>query len=76
MSLAASAASSGLRVLLIEADLRHPSASSLGIEFLGVKKAVGLVDLLLDNANLFATTRMWPFLPRPCCQGILNDNQI
>ena len=72
MSLAASAATSGLRVLLIDADLRHPSASS----FLGVKKAVGLVDLLLDNANLFATTRMWPFLPRPCCQGILNDNQI
>jgi succinoglycan biosynthesis transport protein ExoP len=48
MSLAASAATSGLRVLLIDADLRHPSASS----FLGVKKAVGLVDLLLENANL------------------------
>ena len=47
----------------------------------GVKKAVGLVDLLLENANLqevikFATARIWPFLPRPCCQGILNDNQI
>jgi polysaccharide biosynthesis transport protein len=48
MSLAASAATSGLRVLLIDADPRHPSASS----FLGVKKAVGLVDLLLENANL------------------------
>jgi Mrp family chromosome partitioning ATPase len=47
-SLAASAATSGLRVLLIDADLRHPSASSI----LGVKKAVGLVDLLLENANL------------------------
>ena len=70
MSLAASAATSGLRVLLIDADLRHPSASS----FLGVKKAVGLVNLLLENANLrevinFAIARMWPFLPRPCCRA-------
>jgi Mrp family chromosome partitioning ATPase len=45
MSLAASAATSGLRVLLIDANLRHPSTSSC------VKKAVGLVDLLLENAN-------------------------
>jgi Mrp family chromosome partitioning ATPase len=48
MSLAASAAPSGLRVLLIDAHLRHSLASS----FLGVKKAVGSVDLLLENANL------------------------
>jgi Mrp family chromosome partitioning ATPase len=48
LALAASAATSGLRVLLIDADLRHASASS----FLGVKRAVGLVDLLLENARL------------------------
>jgi succinoglycan biosynthesis transport protein ExoP len=48
LSLAASAAISGLRVLLIDADLRHPSAS----RFLGVTKTVGLVDLMLENVKL------------------------
>jgi hypothetical protein len=31
---------------------RRRSTPSFGIEFLGVKKAVGLVHLLLENANL------------------------
>jgi Mrp family chromosome partitioning ATPase len=66
---------SGLRVLLIDADVRHPSATS----FLGVKKAVGLVDLLLENADLQEVIKF-----RGCedvalfatSVGILNDNQI
>jgi hypothetical protein len=70
MSLAASAATSRLRVLLIDADLRHPSASS----YLGVKKAVGWVDLLLENANLQEVTKFRgcedePFLPTSVLPG-------
>jgi capsular exopolysaccharide synthesis family protein len=44
LSMAASAAISGQRVLLIDADLRHPSASGF---FSGSK--VGLVDVLLET---------------------------
>ncbi len=47
LSIAASAATSNLKVLFIDADMRHPSAS----HFLGTHKERGLVDLLLDNAN-------------------------
>ena len=47
LSLAASAASSGLKVLLIDADLRHPSAT----RFLKMHKDPGLVDLLLGQVN-------------------------
>ena len=42
LSLAVSAAASGLKVLFIDADLRHPSAS----RFLGLQKQPGLVDML------------------------------
>ncbi len=48
LSLATSAATSGLKVLIIDGDLRHPSAS----RFFGLTKAAGLVDVLLDNVNL------------------------
>lgn len=48
LSFATSAATSGLKVLFIDADLRHPSASRL----LGLAKDdAGLVDLLLGSAN-------------------------
>jgi polysaccharide biosynthesis transport protein len=47
LSLAASAATSGLKVLLIDADLRHPSASRA----LNLHKETGLVDLLLGQVN-------------------------
>jgi capsular exopolysaccharide synthesis family protein len=47
LSLAVSAATSGLKVLFIDADLRHPSAS----RFLNLPKEVGLVDLLLGAVN-------------------------
>ena len=47
LSLAASAANSGHRVLFIDADLRHPSAS----RFLGLHKDPGLVDLLLGQVT-------------------------
>jgi polysaccharide biosynthesis transport protein len=48
MCLAASAAVSGLKVLLVDADLRHPSVS----RFFGAIKNAGLVELLLENAKL------------------------
>jgi polysaccharide biosynthesis transport protein len=47
LSLAASAAVSGLKVLFIDADLRHPSASHA----LGLQKQPGLVDVLLGQVN-------------------------
>jgi polysaccharide biosynthesis transport protein len=47
LSLAISAACSGLKVVLIDADLRHPSASS----FFKLEREKGLVDLLMDAAN-------------------------
>jgi exopolysaccharide transport family protein len=46
LALAASAASSKLRVLFVDADLRRPSASRL----LGIEGKKGLVDLLLGEA--------------------------
>jgi polysaccharide biosynthesis transport protein len=61
LSLAASAATSGLKVLFIDADMRHPSAS----HFFGMHKERGLVDLLLENPNpqeMFkynAETKFW-----------------
>jgi capsular exopolysaccharide synthesis family protein len=48
LSLAISAASSGLKVVLIDADLRHPSTS----HFFKLENEKGLVDLLIDAANL------------------------
>ena len=47
ISLAISAAFSGLKVALVDADLRHPSAS----RFFRLEKEKGLVDLLTGNAN-------------------------
>jgi len=45
LSLAVSGATSGMKVLYIDADLRHPSASRI----LGLQKVEGLVDLLLGT---------------------------
>jgi capsular exopolysaccharide synthesis family protein len=47
VSLAISAASSGLKVILIDADLRHPSTS----HFFKLEREKGLVDLLMDAVN-------------------------
>ena len=61
LSLAASAATSGLKVLLIDADLRHPSASRT----LNLHKETGLVDLLLGQVNpkdvirFYESARYW-----------------
>jgi len=46
LSLAVSAAVSGLKVLFVDADLRHTS----GTNFFGLLRARGLVDALLGNA--------------------------
>jgi len=48
LSFAASAAASGLKVLFIDGDLRHPSAS----RNIDMEKASGLVDLLTGEAVL------------------------
>ncbi|HEY7299131.1 MAG TPA: polysaccharide biosynthesis tyrosine autokinase [Xanthobacteraceae bacterium] len=53
LSLAASAATSGLSVLLVDADLRHPSASREA----GAKNTLGLVDLLLGKVDLKEAVR-------------------
>jgi len=47
LSLAVSAAASGQRVLLVDADLRHAASS----RFLGMETSPGLVDLLLSKVN-------------------------
>lgn len=47
LSIAVSAAASGLRTLFIDADLRRPSASAI----VGMKQHQGLVDLLLGEAD-------------------------
>ena len=46
ISLAISAAAAGQKVMFIDADLRHPSASN----FLGLQKQAGLVDFLLGTS--------------------------
>jgi len=48
LSLAVSAAQSGLKVLFIDCDLRHPSAS----RFQGLEKEKGLVEYLIGEAEL------------------------
>jgi succinoglycan biosynthesis transport protein ExoP len=48
LTLAASAAGSGLKVLLIDADLRHPSTT----RFLGKENDKGLVEYLVGQAEL------------------------
>ncbi len=47
LSLAASAAAAKLKVLFIDSDLRHPSATRL----FGLEKEAGLVDLLLGRVD-------------------------
>ena len=47
LSIAASAAASGLRTLFIDADLRRPSATGI----VGLKNDQGLVDMLLGQAD-------------------------
>ena len=47
LSLAVSAAVSGMKVLFIDSDLRHTSATN----FFGLLKKPGLVDVLLDHAH-------------------------
>ena len=47
MSLAISAAFAGLKVVLVDADLRHPSTS----RFFKLEQEKGLVDLLIGAAT-------------------------
>jgi capsular exopolysaccharide synthesis family protein len=53
LSLAASAATARLRVLLIDADLRHPTATRIA----GMQKEPGLVDLLLGEVGVEEAVR-------------------
>eukprot|EP01037_Dinobryon_pediforme_P016820 gene16820-17001_t len=61
LTFASSAAQSGLRVILIDGDLRHPSSS----RFFGHDKDKGLVDYLVGDASLESivkfeeSTRFW-----------------
>ena len=48
LSLAASAAASGQKVLFIDTDLRHPAAT----KFLGLQKEHGIVDVLLGKSKI------------------------
>ena len=48
MTIATSAAQSGLKTLIVDADLRHPSAS----RYFKAEKRVGLVDYLVGAAEL------------------------
>jgi succinoglycan biosynthesis transport protein ExoP len=48
LTLAASAAGSGLKVLIIDADLRHPSTT----RYLGLESQKGLVEYLVGQAEL------------------------
>lgn len=55
MSLAASAAFSKMKVLFIDADLRHPTATRI----FGLQKEAGLVDLLLGDARVEDVIRLY-----------------
>ena len=55
LSLAASAAMGKLRVLYIDADLRHPSATRV----FGLQNEPGLVELLVGNATLDTAIRFY-----------------
>jgi capsular exopolysaccharide synthesis family protein len=53
MSLAVSAASAGLKVVLVDADLRHPATS----RFFKLEQEMGLVDLLVGAATVDSVLR-------------------
>lgn len=55
LSLAVSAASGKLKVLFIDADLRHPTATRL----FGLQKEAGLVDLLTGDAGIETAVRFY-----------------
>lgn len=55
VSLAEALAESGVQVLLVEADLRHPSVAAR----LGLPDGPGLVDVLQGDAPLDAAVRTW-----------------
>ena len=55
LSLAASAASGKLRVLYIDADLRHPSATRV----FGLQNEPGLVDLLVGDTTIETAIRFY-----------------
>jgi polysaccharide biosynthesis transport protein len=55
LSIAASAASARLKVLFIDADLRHPTATRI----FGLQNAPGLVDLLLGEATIEDVARIY-----------------
>lgn len=55
VNLALAAASSGLRVLLVDADLRNPSVANT----MGLEGSVGLTTILLGTANLNDVAQPW-----------------
>jgi succinoglycan biosynthesis transport protein ExoP len=73
-SLAISAAASGLKVALIDADLRHPSTS----RFFNLEKEKGLVDLLLGAAseNMFRFQRDLKLTVLPSGSKSLNPTDL
>jgi succinoglycan biosynthesis transport protein ExoP len=73
-SLAISAAASGLKVALIDADLRHPSTS----RFFNLDKEKGLVDLLLGAAseNVFHFQRDQKLMVLPSGSKSLNPTDL
>jgi succinoglycan biosynthesis transport protein ExoP len=75
MSLAISAAASGLKVVLIDADLRHPSTS----RFFNLEKEKGLVDLLLGTTsfeNAFKVQRDLKLTVLPAGSKSLNPTDL
>jgi polysaccharide biosynthesis transport protein len=64
LAVGASAAQSGLKVMIVDGDLRHPSIG----KFFGLRRTVGLVDYLVGKTELVTAVhydeklRLW-FLP-------------
>ena len=54
-NLAIALAQSGMRVLLVEADLRRPRIA----EYLGIEGAVGLTNVLIGQAQLWNAVQTW-----------------
>jgi capsular exopolysaccharide synthesis family protein len=75
ISLAISAASSGLKVALVDGDLRHPSTT----RFFGLEKKQGLVDLLTGAAraqDVFATQQKLKLVVIPAGSKSLNPPDV